>query len=1259
MPNPIKYNDLFDSGVRTGVDSLKDSLAGTRSELEKMLDTARSRASELGKALSAANPSTEEGRNQIKQLATAIEELTSRYRELKGVVDQCNKSINSLEAVKNEAAARKEAARAAEAEAKAAAALARQKEAEAKAAKAATDASSRATNAKKQEEIAEQNLAAAIARREAAENRAINSRRSSSRTTQAYIGLYKDEINQEAILEASYNRLAATYKMLKDEINGMTGAERAAGTEGAKMIENARLIYEQMNKLQQATGRYQLQVGNYAKAFNGLDLAMQQVVRETPTITMGARMYFMAISNNIPILADQIKRIRDHNKVIEENVKAMRQQGEAVADIRAKQAEAIPVGQALMKSLLSWQTLMILGITILTQYGDKIVDWIKSLFQAKTAIDENAEALKRFREIYGDIEDAGEKASVKLRALYQITTDETAAEEDRIAAADALQKLYPDIFANYDKETIMVGDLKDKYDELETSIEKAAMTEAAFSKLSEVASRRINAKIKINNAITDLGFDPQNEEDVKSVTDLFDAMEKAAGEIFTMPAAMATQGGAWVQWNAARQNFNAKYTKDQREFYEAYKAGNKELEEAVQDEAAIMQAIMDEDLFNFGDGGGPKKSPRTSREEALKQVQRIELENIKYINDARKRELENIQDDYEREVYLTRWKYEQEIIELQKFAKEQTDIYSRLNNMIQRTFGISYEEWSATGAAMNSLFNGNVDLTNRPQIDASKLSAKGWRDAGSGTATVFSSQFGIQDARGNEREILVTPILPDGSVLSPSELEDYVFNVLSDTEDILAADSKGIVIAVDVDPDGSAGEHLHLLQEQYYTFVESLGDMSIEQKNAIIDNINALASQLKVSEDGIEAIQQLIATITAEETEALNTIERKNQQKGVDDQLKAVDDELKLSKLRIENAEETEEKIKELQLIAEIDAWERRLRIMEENANLYSNTEIEIIRQMLESARRALSQFYLEQDGGGSFLEKFFGKDFNKYLRSLERALRLTANNIKEIISLYEEMAKAAVDAAEEQVKAAEKVYDAELNAYENGYANNVEFARKELELRRMQLAEAQAEQERYARMQERIDSITQVSSMVTAAANILKGFSSIPIVGQALGIAAIAAMFTSFAAAKIQARQLAAQQYGEGGTEYIGYGGSHASGNDVDFGHMPDGRPRRVERGETVAVINARQTGRYGYPMVSEIIDSINRGQFVEKYMGTFSGADGEFSVNMQNTFDSPYLSTISSDIKAIRKGGERSETVVGGTRITRYKNITRRIVS
>ena len=63
---------------------------------------------------------------------------------------------------------------------------------------------------------------------------------------------------------------------------------------------------------------------------------------------------------------------------------------------------------------------------------------------------------------------------------------------------------------------------------------------------------------------------------------------------------------------------------------------------------------------------------------------------------------------------------------------------------------------------------------------------------------------------------------------------------------------------------------------------------------------------------------------------------------------------------------------------------------------------------------------------------------------------------------------------------------------------------------------------------------------------------------------------------------------------------------------------------------------------------------------MTAFSGADGEFTMNVAGSFDSPYLSDISRDLKAIRKGGEYAETTLAdGTRIVRYKNYTRRIKS
>lgn len=129
---------------------------------------------------------------------------------------------------------------------------------------------------------------------------------------------------------------------------------------------------------------------------------------------------------------------------------------------------------------------------------------------------------------------------------------------------------------------------------------------------------------------------------------------------------------------------------------------------------------------------------------------------------------------------------------------------------------LSDERLAALGKQMTDRFVGNVDLLARPMIDAARLAEKGWQDAGEGIATVFSSQFGIDDAAGKRREILVTPILPNGDVLSETELNAYIDESLNGAEDILKADTLGLVIAVDVDPDGMAGEALHQLQEKYY-----------------------------------------------------------------------------------------------------------------------------------------------------------------------------------------------------------------------------------------------------------------------------------------------------------------------------------------------------------------------------------------------------------------------------------------------------------
>ena len=227
--------------------------------------------------------------------------------------------------------------------------------------------------------------------------------------------------------------------------------------------------------------------------------------------------------------------------------------------------------------------------------------------------------------------------------------------------------------------------------------------------------------------------------------------------------------------------------------------------------------------------------------------------------------------------------------------------------------------------------------------------------------------------------------------------------------------------------------------------------------------------------------------------------------------------------------------------------------------------------------------------------------DSKAFISELINSLNTAMQYMDEFMDKRIEMAEIAVEAAQRESEAAKTNLDYEMEARANGYANNVDLARREYEEKLAIEQKAIEEKQRLQKIQEGIDTITQISSLVTATAQLWAAYASIPFAGQALAIAATALMWGSFAAAKIQAAQLAnAKTYGEGGMEYIDYGGSHASGKDVDFGHTKEGRPRRVEKGEVVSVINKKNVEKYGVSRIENIINSLNNGTFEKQYISS-----------------------------------------------------------
>lgn len=276
--------------------------------------------------------------------------------------------------------------------------------------------------------------------------------------------------------------------------------------------------------------------------------------------------------------------------------------------------------------------------------------------------------------------------------------------------------------------------------------------------------------------------------------------------------------------------------------------------------------------------------------------------------------------------------------------------------------------------------------------------------------------------------------------------------------------------------------------------------------------------------------------------------------------------------------------------------------------------------------------------------------DSKAFISELINSLNTAMQYMDEFMDKRIEMAEIAVEAAQKESEAAKTNLDYEMEARANGYAHNVDLARREYEEKLAIEQKAVAEKRRLEKVQEGINTLSQISSLITSSALIWQSAMAFGIpVGPILAAATTALMWGSFAAAKIQAAQLAnAKTYGEGGMEYIDYGGSHASGKDVDFGRTKDGRPRRVEKGEVVSVINKKNVEKYGVSNIENIVNSLNNGTFEKQYIssrfaGTLSKSSNVVESTKRNTLGDMYSlafsmlgmpSGDSADLSTIEKG-------------------------
>jgi ABC-type transporter Mla subunit MlaD len=222
-------------------------------------------------------------------------------------------------------------------------------------------------------------------------------------------------------------------------------------------------------------GVYGRNVGNYASGFSPLNNAINQLTREAPSAAVSMQTFFLAISNNIPQLVDATNNIKKMN-----------------AEMVAAGEKPVPLWKQLFSAFFSWNTLISVGITLLTLYGSKIVAWVSSLFKGSDALSLASEKIKLFNEVMKEgNKNAGEDIT-KLKILYEAATDVNLAMKDRLLAVHALQREFPEYFGNLDDEVIKNGKAKNSYDELYESILKTSRAKAATGKLDALAVERLD-----------------------------------------------------------------------------------------------------------------------------------------------------------------------------------------------------------------------------------------------------------------------------------------------------------------------------------------------------------------------------------------------------------------------------------------------------------------------------------------------------------------------------------------------------------------------------------------------------------------------------------------------------------------------------------------------------------------------------------------------------------------------------------------------
>ena len=1102
------------------------------------------------------------------------------------------------------------------------------------------------------------------------------------------------KINQSA--EGSYNRLSAQYSLNKIYLNNMTKAERENTEEGRKLVAQTKGIYEEMKRLQEATGKFQLNVGNYTEA-----------------------------SDAIIAYGDKLKETLGLNSAFGESLLALGRGGaESKAVFTAIGDGAKALGKTLLGLLSNPVFLAIAGIAAAGAAFKWWYDYNAGLVEAtrltKQFTGKSGDDLKAFR---NEVQAVADSFNADFRETLIATN--ALSKQFGISANEALQLVKDGFLAGGDANGEFLDTLKeypayfkeagisaDQFVAIVTQTNKMGI----FSDKGVDAIKEANLRLREMTTATAAALDgigissEQVQKDLQTGTKTtFDVIQDVSAKLAELPDNAATVGAAIADiFGGPGEDAGLQYLRTLKDISTNMDEvkGKAGVLAQLQEEQLQSQIELQNALSGLFDATGGNFETLTTQAKV-------------FVNQGLTAIIKGVIDvvNYLIELY-------NESVLIRAIWNGIVAGFKTTFDTLGNLFGFFIDIVKATGTALKGAFTLDFDDIK-----------KGLSDYAAAYGNLVKAQ--VKDITQNFKEGLddmqkkIKPItIPVSVGDTQAQIGNSPVTTNSPKIDTTKKDKEAEKAAKKVEKaykkNLEATRKLQDAQLQLETdeWKKRRQQTQYQYSRQIEDLQHQLQTEKDLNETGRQAINATITALEQQQTEALLKIEQdrqlqelalqkesielrlqavkegseqerqlrmqllenerqtallQNQQKptgqqqdagainasfdakgaGIADeylqaQLQIFDQQQALAQSEFDLLRNSEARKTQFRLQAEKERLQKVLELNQQAANKLSDVEVQTIQNTIKKIDQEIEQSKGEERGTDIY--GLFGLNLDDDQKeAINTSMQYALDALNTFTAARVAAADAAVEQADKEVSAAQSALDAELEARANGYANNVVQAQKELDLAKKNQEKALKEQQKAQKQQAAIQTLQQIGNMVTATALIWSQL------GFPFAIPAIAVMWASFAASKIKAAQLAKQTGGTGGTETYGdgtvellEGGSHQSGNDIDLGTKPDGTRRRAEGGEFFAVINKRSSRRFR-KIIPDVINSLNNGTFAHKYLKSYSDGDG---LTLNVTGQSPDLRNLSDDVREIKEQNRRRVYVDGdGNTIESYKNLKRKI--